>query len=306
MKYFYDDRLAAMTSQLSSSSSSMRCRGGRLEAFTMKRAGGDKKYAADLGSKYTEWQASLDDQWAEDRKRRRRRRSQSEGGEPPPKVARLRSSSFDLAPHRQPTALGDFADLAVRRLMTDLILTLNMSFPDYDFGEIRPHDFQDITVSAMMEAVGAQLADGGQALLGDLWSALDAVIHLSDCVVYQWTSPPDDLVIGDDDDDDGDDDEAVDKEPPVLLWSFYYLIVNKTLKRIVFFTCWETMQATPELSPEMDAEEEEEVLTTMRSTDVDDEDYDDEPSKLPDDEDEAGDFDLDPTATAGGIPVSTV
>ena len=68
---------------------------------------------------------------------------------------RYRSSSFDTSRARSSSntdalhshgyfsnsSLGDFHEMGTRRLMTDLILTLNASFPDYDFGSVRPDHF---------------------------------------------------------------------------------------------------------------------------------------------------------------------
>jgi hypothetical protein len=233
------------------------------------------------------------------------------------KKARGRSNSLDdkTASSRKSnvlaynTSLGDFSAQETRRLMTDLILTLNNSFPDYDFEEVSPNDFvkvplhevvrnvqsllvsdstsaaapspeiasqqppgeprtqqdrdreesnvdssQDDASSARSEdpmfvmddsgtvSTGASargdtygfVAGAKNLLLAELWSALDGVVQLGDCDVYQWTSAPEGLLSEDDDGDEG-------GEDVVTVWSFYYLFVNKNLKRIVFFCCSETL-----------------------------------------------------------------
>ena len=164
MKYLEDDKLTQWTGELTDAVMAGRMINGRIEAFTMKRAGTDKKYAHALGEKYVaemeqhenqlaDYQAFLQRHGKLGQSSKTRKRSISAGG---PQEARKhqrvnkrsRSSSLDSSskestnsffPH---SALGDFQEIGTRRLMTDLILTLNASFPDYDFGNVRPSHFQ--------------------------------------------------------------------------------------------------------------------------------------------------------------------
>jgi hypothetical protein len=341
------------------------------------------------------------------------------------KKARGRSNSLDekncrssvLAYH---TSLGDFSMQETRRLMTDLILTLNSSFPDYDFAEVSPNDFVKVPLHDVVRNVQSLLVSDstsstpaassppmpspaapppGEAvaqdrdrdqeesnlfsvqedaaiprsdqllllddtgtvatgtisqgndygfiagtknlLLAELWSALDGVVQLGDCDVYQWTSAPDGLLAEDDDDEGANSGGAGDV---VTVWSFYYLFVNKNLKRIVFFCCSETLanrlapsDADPSSSSYMEDVVDEvgaddgAVGMTIQEYDSDngldvdlvsEQDEDDD-----DDEDDVVtpsqhykmmlssgdasstevDFDLDPAdVAAGGIPVSSV
>ena len=55
----------------------------------------------------------------------------------------------------------------------------------------------------------------------NLWAALEAEIHPSDCEIYSF--------LGDSQDDPF--------SEPGTLWSFVYLFYNKKLKRVLFFTC---------------------------------------------------------------------
>ena len=153
---------------------------------------------------------------------------------------RHRSSSFDTS--RDATALhshgyfsnsslGDFHEMGTRRLMTDLILTLNASFPDYDFGSVRPDHFVRLpgataavnrvnerlsefaaTLPANAHGYGRSMMDGagfsgygygasssrddGGVFLQRLWGSIDDVIVLNDCEVYSYVPPA-----GDNDDD---------------------------------------------------------------------------------------------------------
>jgi hypothetical protein len=52
MKYLEDDKLTQWTSELTDAVLAGRVVNGRIEAFTMKRAGTDKKYAHALGEKF--------------------------------------------------------------------------------------------------------------------------------------------------------------------------------------------------------------------------------------------------------------
>lgn len=346
MKYLQVDALTALTARLQECRIGQRLIQGRIEAFTMKRAGNDKKYAADLGSKYVEQQETFENEWKQliaasnlrsqsvvtddddsqkikDNQQLKRGRSQSVGvcqdlsKQASHRAKHPRSSSFDqvVLPKaarqyevpQQLTPLGDLRDLSTRRLMTDLILTLNMSFPDYDFSAVQPHDFQPVALPEVMQAVYAQLSpflcngnesdaisdptslasvgntleDGShpapQSLFFvELWSALDELMELKECEIYLWNN-------------------ADMSGEELWLWSFNYFFVNKTLKRIVFFTCSESMQG----HLPVEGEDEEEIT---------------EPTSLaaashqrgdPDAED--ANFDLDPAAAqAGGFSLSVV
>ena len=155
---------------------------------------------------------------------------------------RYRSSSFDTSRARSSSntdalhshgyfsnsSLGDFHEMGTRRLMTDLILTLNASFPDYDFGSFRPDHFIRFSSAtaavnrvnerlsefaatlpanthgygrSMMDGVGygygpSSSRDTGSVFLQKLWAAIDDVIVLNDCEVYSYVPPA-----GDNDDD---------------------------------------------------------------------------------------------------------
>mmetsp|Transcript_9217 Transcript_9217/g.15254 ORF Transcript_9217/g.15254 Transcript_9217/m.15254 type:complete len:596 (+) Transcript_9217:1909-3696(+) len=83
--------------------------------------------------------------------------------------------------------------IAPRRLVTDLILTLNASFPDYDFGDARPSDFCTLPVPEAMRRINDKLSefaattDRGQDFLPRFWSSLDdVVLGLKDAEVYSY------------------------------------------------------------------------------------------------------------------------
>mmetsp|Transcript_5761 Transcript_5761/g.13133 ORF Transcript_5761/g.13133 Transcript_5761/m.13133 type:complete len:725 (+) Transcript_5761:416-2590(+) len=81
-----------------------------------------------------------------------------------------------------------------RRLVTDLILTLNASFPDYDFGDAQVSDFCTLSQSEAMHRINKQLSefaattDEGRDFLPRFWNSLDDVLFggLKDCEVYSY------------------------------------------------------------------------------------------------------------------------
>lgn len=241
MKYFENEKLAELSSELSEAvlRDSHRIIDGRIEAYTMKRAGNDKKYAHALGQMYVAEMEDLQDELAASVERKRKRsNSESVAIQPMKRVksdssayvkvpsqpgGRVRSQSFDLnldmvSPK---TTLGDFTEISTRRLMTDLILTLNASFPDYDFSNVKPNQFERLRLEVVRKRIYQNLSELASQKspnwLVDLWCALNDVIELRDCDVYSL-----------DYEFDGD-----------SLWHFHYFFVNKALRRIVFFTCAE-------------------------------------------------------------------
>ena len=222
--------------------------------------------------------------------------------------AAVASGGFGGVPSafQQKSPLGDFGEMGTRRLMTDLILTLNASFPDYDFGSVRPSDFEKIPVSTVVQRINerlSELAVDKMSFITDMWTALDDVVRLADCDVYSYAPKA-----RDEDDDplsfltqtlmDSVDQQSTEESSTsmsstgtskgTVLWTFNYFFVNKSLKRIVFFTCIECMRS--EGSIHSQHEDDEVSYVRFRSEEASD-----------------VDFDLDPSAdVAGGIPIPIV
>jgi len=310
MKYLEDEKLNELTSELTDVSlGDSRIINGRIEAFITKRAGTDKKYALALGERYVaemelaENQLATFQQFQEHLRPLSRKRSQSAGGilesfrplkhqrvdEDATKhqAKRPRAASFDStksadsAKLLSSSALGDFQEMSTRRLMTDLILTLNASFPDYDFGAVRPKDFKKVPVSEAMRSANDRLsvlASRKTGFLGKMWESIDQVITLQDAHVYTFVPPEqsDELSFLTQ--------TLVEDDSATPLWSFNYFFVNKQMKRILFFCCVETMQHSDQ---QMDEFITKSVGYSERGND--------------------SNFDLDPAAAdvAGGIPVET-
>jgi Maf1 regulator len=303
MKYLEDEKLTQLTRALTDVVLPGRVVNGRMEAFTMKRAGTDKKYAHALGERFVAEREQREMEMAEykdfysqksisrtlmqkeESRRKKRSISLCEPGmiEPPVKASRARS--FDETKPLYSSPGGDFLEIGNRRLMTDLILTLNASFPDYDFGNVRPADFLKKSVLGVMEEVNDRLSEfasrNDEHFLKGLWNAIDSVICLSETEIFTYVPP----TINDDPigfltetllEHEGS------KAGGSPLWSFNFFFVNKNLKRILLFVCVETMSIQDD-----SFEEELEDLVTFgrfRSSEID--------------------YDIDPSSdVAGGIPI---
>jgi hypothetical protein len=282
MKYLENERLNTFSAELSDVvlGDSHRIIRGRIEAYSMKRGGKDKKFAYALGQKYLAEVEDLQEELAATVERATRKRSNSEASYPvsmPPlsnvkrakstentafgandnkddfiettTVQRKRSKSFDftLDSISPKTTLGDFSELSTRRLMTDLILTLNSSFPDYDFSNVKPNQFQKQKIDTVRKNIYAKLSElaaqqRNPNWLVEMWHSLNDVIDLKDCDVYSF-----------------DVNEIDEIEDESALWSFRYFFVNKTLKRVVFFTCNEMIDEDEIRSSEDDEEQVDQV-----------------------------------------------
>ncbi|CAG9853698.1 unnamed protein product [Phyllotreta striolata] len=121
---------------------------------------------------------------------------------------------------------GPLCDTISRKTLFYLIATLNSAFPDYDFMDVKSHEFsKEPSRQWVTNAIDTNLAaTAGEhyRLLGpSMWAAIDDEISLENCDIYSYN--PD--LISDPFGEDG------------CLWSFNYFFYNKKLKRIVFFTC---------------------------------------------------------------------
>ncbi|CAM9432893.1 unnamed protein product [Chrysoparadoxa australica] len=187
MKYLDDPKLSALTQWLNEKELGDRVLKGRVEAFSCKKAGDDKKLSKTLEA------------------------SMKELGESP--------ASYGSSPN-----FGRLSDASVRRILIDLICTMNASFPDYDFSSVTPEHFaQERSVESVMRGVQVRLGEISELhqanFLQELWSSVGEVINLKECQVYSYK--PD-----------------MDSDPfSGCLWSFNFLFLNKALKRIVYFHC---------------------------------------------------------------------
>jgi len=203
---------------------------GRLEAYSCKRASSDKKLSQELDRKYSDQSASLE----------RAQSGQSASLEYSGFTPILASSASGSLPDEfilgeSPSmsgaredvsagSLGVIPDHSMRKLFIDLLLTLTSMYPDYDFSTVRPEEFvEEAQFDLVVHSINSALA---KAMLQDpslgpaLWQAVEEVIQPQDCKIYSYI--PD-----------------VESSPfcEGNLWSFNYFMFNKTLKRVLFFTC---------------------------------------------------------------------
>lgn len=193
MKYLESQQLEQLSNFLTERDMGGRILNGRIEAFSCKRAGEDKKLSKVLEAKMKE---SL----------------QAEDDDVPPAL-RKRSSS-----------LGDLNDGSTRRLLIDLISTLNASFPDYDFSNAKPEDFiPQSSLTYVLQRVNSYLAEitvSDSNFLDEMWRSVDEIICLKNCEIYSYVP-----------------DMSEDPFSDGSLWSFNFFFFNKELKRICYFTC---------------------------------------------------------------------
>eukprot|EP00762_Andalucia_godoyi_P002216 ANDGO_07491.mRNA.1 Repressor of RNA polymerase III transcription len=107
-----------------------------------------------------------------------------------------------------------------RKTLIYLISTLNASYPDYDFANLRPDDFEkQVGVEAVRNTVACELV--GNFITEDeahsLWSAADAAVQCSECDVYAFST--DDAAFGIEDDG---------------IWSYHYFFYNKAQKKVLY------------------------------------------------------------------------
>jgi hypothetical protein len=188
MKYLENVELEKLSYFISNSVIGNTMLKGRIEAFSCKKAGDDKKLSKSLDQKFTE----------------------EYGGDT------VSSSSAS-------TSIGDMSQNSTRKLLIDLVQTMNASFIDHDFSSISPESFRSQNVGDMIHQINSylnELTTIRPSFINDLWSTLNAQMNIHDCEAYCYV--PD---FNDDPLSDG------------AIWSFNCFFFNKELKRICYFTC---------------------------------------------------------------------
>ena len=80
------------------------------------------------------------------------------------------------------TSLGDLGLTMTRRLLIDLISTLNASFPDYDFSSVSPDAFVVQEMNAVVQKVNSFLAEltaQNPVFLQEMWQDINTVYFLA-------------------------------------------------------------------------------------------------------------------------------
>ncbi|CAK9033970.1 Repressor of RNA polymerase III transcription MAF1 homolog [Durusdinium trenchii] len=197
---------------------------GRVEAYSCKAAGEDKRLAKVLEQQYTD-------------------ELKQELG-----VGQMQAMS----------PIGELDNKQTRRLLINLICTMNATFPDYDFSSLKADQFVSENLGMVVNSVNMKLSEivetqaQGRNFLDQLWGAIDKQVHLREAEVFSYVPNLED------------DPFSV----PGMLWSFNYFFHSRTEKKIVFLTCCSTM---PSSSGVVDV-----YGSRGEDADFDDEDGDDE------------------------------
>lgn len=232
MKYLEESTLARMNHVLSYCEVGDRIIQGSLESFSCKRAGQDKKLAKQLQLFYqNEVAADLMLNGSTTHPLTMSSRS-------PPNTTLLEKTTT-LPADKEPIVvlaseendIGSLQDATTRKLMINLISTMNASFPDYEFSGCRPEQFQKMgPLGKIMHRINTQLAEMVEihtnGFLEELWTAIEHVIHLQDCQVYSYLPNM----------------ESDDPFTDGCLWSFNYFFYNPKMKKVLYFTCMSKSQ----------------------------------------------------------------
>lgn len=128
--------------------------------------------------------------------------------------------------HKLTSSVGEVEmSKSTKKILIDLIQTLNASLIDYDFSELTAESFAIITISDIVASINSNLAEltvDSPNYLTDMWKSIDESMNISQCEGYCLTEDP-----------------FAESEIPVL-WSFIYFLFNKELKRICMFSCMAT------------------------------------------------------------------
>ncbi|KAG5178407.1 Maf1 regulator-domain-containing protein [Tribonema minus] len=186
MKFIEDPKLAELSNWITGKELGDKVLTCRIESFTCKMAGEDKKFSKKL-------EEEMD--------------------------------KAGVSPASAPN-FGPLNNTSARRILIDLIITMNMHFPDYDFSKAgADHFLKQPDATKVVNAVNAQLVDLTRLyhvnFLEQLWGAVDESIKLKQCSVYSYVPDAD---LGDPFTDGS-------------LWSFNYFFYNPLRKKMLYLTC---------------------------------------------------------------------
>uniref|UniRef100_A0A0D6QRF9 Repressor of RNA polymerase III transcription n=1 Tax=Araucaria cunninghamii TaxID=56994 RepID=A0A0D6QRF9_ARACU len=128
--------------------------------------------------------------------------------------------------------VGPLCSTASRRTLIYLILTLNHMYPDYDFSMVQAHNFfKECVLNNVKQKVENYLLEaakvwatengGDTVFLDSIWKAIDEVIDLADCEVFNYMP-------------EFEGDPFMERG---AIWSSNLFFYNKKLKRILSFSC---------------------------------------------------------------------
>jgi len=221
MKYLVVPALDALTTKMTKCDLGDYIINGRIEAYSCKRAGQDKRVAKKLASHY---------------------------------------KTLASSPVSGPSSpLGPLALPSTRKLLISLITTMNNTFPDYDFSELRPDQFTEKKLKDVVDSLNSLFLDlmdrTVKGFRAQFWKTLDEVIQTTDSQVFTYV-PGFGSSSG-------------------TLWSTNYFFFSKKLKKIVFFM----VSAASKLS--LVSQEESEVDADLSDVEMEEEEVVEETSDSP-------------------------
>jgi len=152
MKYLIVPALDTLTKQMRKCDLGDFIINGRIEAYSCKRAGQDKRTAKSLE-----------------------------------KQLKTLASSPKVAPS---SPLGPLALPSTRKLLISLITTMNSCFPDYDFSDLRPEQFTETKAKDVLESLNGLFIDAMDTTVkgfrSTFWKTVDEVIQIDKCQIFTY------------------------------------------------------------------------------------------------------------------------
>jgi len=220
MKYLILPALDNLTKQMSKCDLGDFVINGKIEAYSCKRAGQDKRTAKSLEKQFKSLASS-------------------------PKVV----PSSPLGPIGLPST---------RKLLISLITTMNNSFPDYDFSDLRPEEFAETKSKDVIDSLNGLFIDSMDGVIKDFranfWKVLDEVVQTEKCQIFTY--------------------KPGFESSSRVLWATNFFFYNKKLKKIVFFIVSATsklalasgkQEAEAEEDSDLEMEMEEDETVTAKS-----------------------------------------
>ncbi|CCI49676.1 unnamed protein product [Albugo candida] len=231
MKYLEEKELVWLNSLLSSYDIGDRVIKGRIEAFSCKKTASDRKLAKSLEQHY---QQEISETQYSPRVLENNDTVEHKPFENPQNTKSDLSNSYTrILPSAQ--SIGALRDAATRKLLIDLITTMNATFPDYDFSSVQIEQFYkeksshvalnriNYHLAEMMDSIASKEAVEGtnvSVFADKMWKAIARIIRPEECEVYSYIP-----------------DMESDPFSDGNLWSINYFFHNKRLKKILYVTC---------------------------------------------------------------------
>ena len=116
------------------------------------------------------------------------------------------------------------SSIKTKKVLGDLIQTMNCSMVDYDFSELSPDSFIQTNINVAIQDINSHIVEITVQLpnfINNLWRDIsDVMMNLNQCEVYK-------LV----------DEAFIDEFENGMKWSFNYFFCSKEYKRVCYFTC---------------------------------------------------------------------